>query len=156
MRPFLFILVTALTTLLSSCDQCGKVGCASEDFTDLNYRRFSIVDASTRKDLVFGPNPVYDMNLIKFYSLKGLDTTFFGCEPIRYPGGSDDSVLNVHFYPKTDVAYMRLSNGDIDTLNIFYGTIDVRCCGMRTTISKFRYNNAVDIPGDLGPQELRK
>jgi hypothetical protein len=78
------------------------------------------LSAATGQDLVFGPNPVYDMNKIKFYSLNGPDTTFFNYEPLRFPGTEGyDSILSVHFYPKASDAYMRLSNGDIDTFKIF-------------------------------------
>jgi hypothetical protein len=56
----------------------------------------------------------------------------------------------------TTIAYMRLSNGDIDTLNISYKTIDTKCCGTITEITNFRFNNSVDIPGDRGTQEIKK
>jgi hypothetical protein len=51
---------------------------------------------------------------------------------------------------------MRLSNGDIDTLNVFYNTFKTKCCGTITEITNFRFNNSVDIPGNKGTQELKK
>jgi hypothetical protein len=114
------------------------------------------VSASTGKDLVFGANRVYDKNQIKFYSLKGTDTTFFDSQAARFAGTGYDSILQVRFFPKADVAYMRLNNGDIDTLNMFFKTTDSRCCGTITEISNFRYNHTVDIPGGNGTQELKK
>jgi hypothetical protein len=152
MRPFLFFLTTTITTLLFSCDPCKNLDCASDNY----YGQFRVLSASTGKDLVFGPNSVYDRNHIKFYSLKGTDTTFFDYQAIKFGSTTYDSILHVRFYPKTDVAYMRLSNGDIDTLNISYKTSDTRCCGTITEITNFRYNSAVDIPGDNGTQELKK
>jgi hypothetical protein len=106
--------------------------------------------------LVFGLNKIYEKSQIKFYSLKGTDTTFFDYKTTKFPNIGYDSILYVHFFPKTDIAYMRLSNGDIDTLNVSYMTTDTRCCGTITKITNFRYNNIVDIPGDKGTQELRK
>ena len=67
-----------------------------------------------------------------------------------------DSILYVHFFPETPIAYMRLSNGDIDTLNISFNTFRSKCCGIITEITNYRYNNMVDIPGNKGTQELRK
>ena len=114
------------------------------------------MSATTGNDLVFGANRVYDKNQIRFYSLQGADTTFFDYETMKLSGPGYDSILLVHFYPERDVAYIRLSNTDIDTLNITYRSIGSRCCGTITEITHFRYNNAVDIPGSNGTQEIRK
>lgn len=152
MRPFLFTLLATIATLFSSCDPCSNLDCASNNYGG----QFRIVNASTGNDLVFGTNRVYDKNQIKFYSLKGIDTTFFEYQTIKFGGTGYDSILYVRFYPQADVAYMRLSNGDIDTLIILYKTAETKCCGTITEITKFRFNNAVDIPGDKGTQELKK
>lgn len=152
MRPFFIILLATIATLLTSCDPCSNLDCATDNY----YGQFRIVNATTRNDLVFGANRVYDKNQIKFYSLKGPDTTFFDHQTIKFGGAGYDSILHVRFYPQTDVAYMRLSNSDIDTLNISYKTTQTKCCGTITEITNFRYNNAVDIPGDRGTQELKK
>src|SRR5690349_19553827 len=114
MRPFLLILTATIATLLFSCDPCSNLDCAASNY----YGQFRIVSASTSKDLVFGPNRIYDKNQIKFYSLKTTDTTFFDYQAIKFERAGYDSILQVHFYPQTDVAYIRLSNGDIDTLKI--------------------------------------
>lgn len=152
MRSIFFFLTAYLAALLFSCDPCKNLDCASDNFNG----QFRIVSAVTGNDLVFGPNRLYDKNQIRFYSLKGTDTTLFSFEAIRFGGTGYDSILDVRFFPKTDIAYMRLSNGDIDTLNISYKTTDTKCCGTISVITNFLYNNSVDIPGDKGTQELRK
>ena len=152
MRPLLFILISTIATLLSSCDPCNNLDCASSNYDG----QFRIVSASTGNDLVFGTNRVYDKNQLRFYALKGTDTTFFDFQTIKFGGTGYDSILHVQFYPQTDVAYIRFSNSDIDTLNISYKTTQTKCCGTITEIRNFRYNNSIDIPGDKGTQELKK
>lgn len=88
--------------------------------------------------------------------MQGKDSSFFEYQTIKFSGAGYDSILQVYFYPKTDTAYMQLSNGDIDTLQVFYHTFSTRCCGSITEISNFRYNNSIDIPGNKGTQELKK
>ncbi len=152
MRPFFFFLSATIATLLFSYDPCNNLGC----YENPQAGHFRIVSASTGQDLVFGPNKIYDKNKIKFYSLKGTDTTFFNYQPIKSGGAGYDSILLVRFFPNPEVAYMRLSNGDIDTLNITYKTNKTKCCGTQTSIMNFRYNNSFDISGLTGIQELKK
>jgi hypothetical protein len=140
-----------LGLFIFSCNPCANLDCLSNDFDG----QFRIVSAADGKDLVFGPSKIYDKNQIKFYSLQTTDTTFFNLETIRYPNVGYDSILLVSFIPKTDIAYMRLSNGDIDTLSITYNSFNTKCCGTITEIKNFRFNNSVDIPGK-GIQEIRK
>lgn len=153
-RVFTFLLLSLLiTAIFISCDPCNYVDCASDNYDG----QFRIVSANTGKDLVFGSNSIYDKNQIKFYAVKGGDTTFFDYHPVNFPNIGYDSILLVRFYPKTDIAYMRLSNGDVDTLVIsFVVAKGSKCCGDITEIAGFRYNNLVDIPGDKGTQELKK
>jgi len=152
MRSVLSLFLVTILTAISSCDPCNNLECATDNY----HGQFRIVSTTTGNDLVFGVNRVYDKNQIKFYSLKGIDTTFFDYQTIKFGGSGYDSILYVGFYPQPDVAYMRLSNSDIDTLNISYKTTKTRCCGTITEIINFRFNNAVDIPGDKGTQELKK
>ena len=152
MRSLLFLLIATIGIPLFSCDPCKNLDCATGNY----YGQFRIVSATTGKDLVFGASRVYDKNNIKFYSLKGTDTTFFDYQAINFGGVGYDSILHILFYPNPDVAYMRISNGDIDTLNIFYKTTKSRCCRTITEITNFRYNNSVDILGNKGTQELKK
>jgi hypothetical protein len=150
MRPF-FCFLLVVSTVVSSCDPC-----TGDCIYDNYHGQFRIVSASTGNDLVFGANRVYDKNKFRFYSLKGTDTVFFDYQTIKNPNTGYDSILYVRFFPMADVAYMQLSNGDIDTLGITYNTRNTKCCGTITEITKFRYNNTVDIPGDKGTQEIKK
>lgn len=71
-----------------------------------------------------------------------------------------DSFLLVHFFPIPDLAYMRLSNGDIDTFQISTNTYNAsRCCGTVTQLSNFRFNNGIDYsvaPGGVNIKEKKK
>jgi hypothetical protein len=151
MRLFKFALIAILSgVLFHSCDRCHNLDCPT------NYHgQFRIVSAIDGKDLVFGPNKIYDKDQIKFYSIKGADTTYFGFYTFKSPNGYD-SILNVLFFPKNEIAYMRLSNGDVDTLTISYNTFETECCGITDNISNFRFNNSVDLPGDKGTQVIQK
>jgi hypothetical protein len=140
-----------LGLFIFSCNPCANLDCLSNDFDG----QFRIVSAADGKDLVFGPSKIYDKNQIKFYSLQSTDTTFFNYETISFPNVGYDSILLVNFNPKTDIAYMRLGNGDIDTLSITYNSFNTKCCGTITEIRNFRFNNAVDLSGK-GIQEIKK
>ena len=147
----LFAFILALT--LISCDPCDNLDCISDN----HFGQFRIVSKTDGKDLVFGPNAIYDQTKIKFYSLNGTDTTFFQYSPTKFPGSGYDSILYVRFYPETTTpAYIKLSNLDTDTLTITYNTFKTKCCGTITEITKFKYNNIIDIPGDQGTQEIKK
>ena len=151
MRPFVPLLtIIAITTLLSSCDcMTSKVGCAPNDYSG----EFKLISATTGHNLLYGNDRIYDKNQLKFYSLKGTDTIFFTHQTIIL---NHDSILAVDFNSRPAVAYMRFGNGDIDTLNISYASLDRKCCGMYQYISQFRYNNKMDIPGEVAPHELLK
>lgn len=145
-------LIITIGIALISCDPCRNLDCLSNN----DYGQFRIVSATNGNDLVFGPNKIYDKDQFKFYSLKAADTTFFDYQAIKPGGTGYDSILHVRFFPKADTAFMRLSNGDIDTLQITYRIFDTKCCGTISEITKFRFNNSADIPGSQGTQELRK
>ena len=134
------------------CDPCNNLDCVSSNY----YGQFRVIKKSDGTDLVFGANRIYEKHKIKFYSLKGTDTTFFYYSPTRFPNTGYDSILQVHFYPQVENAYMDLGNGDIDTLKISYKTFDTKCCGTITEITNFRLNNSIDIPGNQGTQEIKK
>lgn len=146
-----FTLTITLGFVFFSCDPCSNLDCRSDNYNG----QFRIVSATDGKDLVFGQTKVYDKNQIKFYSIKGLDTTFFDYQTIKFPNTGYDSILHVRFFPKADTAYMQLSNSDVDTLSITYNTIDSRCCGTITEINGFVLNNSTNIPGK-GTQEIKK
>ena len=153
MQPLKISMLPVLLTLIfCSCDPCNNLDCLSSNY----YGQFRIVKASDGTDLVFGSGSIYDQNTIKFYALKGTDTTFFESQPGKSPNAGFDSILQVNFYPHVDMAFMRLSNGDIDTLKISYKTFDTRCCGTITEITGFRLNNSIDIEAEDGIQKILK
>lgn len=142
-----------LSVMLASCDPCGHLDCIADDY----YGRFRIISQADGKDLVFGPNAIYDQSKIRFYTINGTDTNFFQYEPARYPGNGYDSILNVWFFPKTSTAaYIKLSDADTDTLQLTYKTYPTKCCGIITEISNFRYNNSVDLSVSRAIQEIKK
>jgi uncharacterized protein YuzE len=153
MRYIKFFTFTIILGLVFfSCDPCKNLDCVSDNY----FGQFRIVNATDGTDLVFGPTKIYDKNQIKFYSLDDADTTFFDYQTIKYPDTGYDSIIYVRFFPKADIAYMQLNNGDVDTLSISYNTFDTKCCGTITEITNFRLNNSVDLPGNKGTQEIRK
>ena len=93
---------------------------------------------------------------LNYYSLNGIDTTYFDYILIRFPGSGYDSILLVRFYPGTDIAYMRLRNYNVDTLIISYEESSGKCYGRVTDITNFRLKNRFDIPGSKGTQEIKK
>jgi hypothetical protein len=147
-----FILILCIGLFLSSCDPCANLDCMYDNYSG----QFRIISATDGKDLVFGNHKTYDKDNIKFYTLNGTDTSRFDYETKKLPGNGYDSILSVRFFPKSDIAYMRLSNGDIDTFQISYRTTDSRCCGTITEITSYRFNNTINIPGSEGTQEIRK
>ena len=138
---------------LLSCDSCNHLDCITDNYSG-QFRIISKIDDS---DLVFGPHSKYDPAEIKFYSIQGVDTTFFEYDPIKFPGSGYDSILYVRFSPKTTTTlFMQLDNLDIDTLALTHKTFKTKCCGTITEIINFRYNQNTDIPGNQGTQEIRK
>lgn len=152
MKRLKFITYFLTISIFQFCNPCDNLDCITNNYSG----QFRIVSTIDNSDLVFGSSRVYDKNLIKFYSLHGADTTFFDYQAIRFPNTGYDSILHVEFLPATEIAYMKLSNGDIDTIQISYNTFDTKCCGTITEITNFRFNNSVDIPGSKGTQEIRK
>ena len=143
----LFVVIIFPGMLFISCDPCTY-----ECEPSIYNGSFRIVSATTGEDLVFGPAKIYDKDQIKFYSLKNTDTTFF---EVKWTWTLNDSIMLVAFAPRTDTAYIRLSNSDVDTLKISYNSFE-RCCGTITEITNFRMNDSVDIPGNQGTQVIKK
>jgi hypothetical protein len=148
----LFCCGVTMGMLWQSCDRCDNLECD----TDSYHGQFRIVSAIDGTDLVFGNNRIYDKDKIRFYALKGSDTSVFEYSTVKFGNIGYDSILYVYFFPRTDLAYMDLGNGDVDTLGISYETINDRCCGAITEITNYRFNNRVDIPGNRGTQAIRK
>ena len=131
-----FVLLIPVIVLASCClgyTKCGQ---------DNNPSRFRILSSSNGQDLVFGPSRIYDKNIIKFYSLTGIDTIFhnYGARPNPNPG--QDSLLYVDFdYRKKDTVYVLLNNSDIDTLYLTYRMVDGSpCCQDYSHVTPVKYN----------------
>lgn len=139
--------VVVIAALFSSC--CSNLDCISDNYSG----QFRIVSAADTTDLLFGSTKKYNKDQIKFYSVTGTDSIFFDRMVANY---DFDSVLLVNFSPRTDRVFMRLSDGDIDTIDLTYETFSSRCCGEITDIKNFRFNNAFDIPGGYDIQLIRK
>ena len=152
MRSLKICLLSCVSLFVFSCDPCKNLDCAYDDY----YGQFRIVSATDGKDLVFGPNKIYDKNEIKFYTLNGTDTSFFQPSALKSIDFGNDTVLQVKFFPKVETAYIRLNNNDTDTLAITYETTNTKCCGTITEITNFRFNNKANLPGNNRIQEIKK
>lgn len=151
MNKLSFLLITVII-FISSCDECVNVDCISSNYIG----QFRIIRTSDSADLVFGDSSIYDQHRIRFYTLNGNDTNFLDYRPSFFPGGGYDSIVLVNFFPRKDVAYMRLSNGDIDTFQLTYENIPgTKCCDEAERITSFRFNG-ISIPGGQGTQLIRK
>lgn len=110
---------------------------------DYSSARFRIVNSINGQDLVFGPTKIYDKDVIKFYSLSGIDTILhnYGAGPNPNPG--QDSLLFVDFdYRKQNTVFIRLTSSDIDTLNITYEMVDGSpCCPDYSAVKPNSFNN---------------
>jgi non-ribosomal peptide synthetase component E (peptide arylation enzyme) len=121
------------------------------------YAGLRIVSASDGRDLVFGQNSVYDRSKIAFYTLSGSDTTLFEFKAEKANSAEHDSVLIVNFFPAAETAYMRLSNGDIDTLKLAFRTHKkTSCCNASSELNTITYNNAYELNVRNGAQEVKK
>ena len=149
----IFLLVVFIGVSFYSCDRCSKIGCLSSNY----YGQFRIIRVNDSTDMVFGKDKVYDKTKIKFYSLQGADTIFLDYQPYKASYNTFDSVLQVYFYPPVDTAYMRLSDGDIDTLNLTYTTYGSDpCCPSETEITTIRFNNITDFFDSRAVQVITK
>jgi hypothetical protein len=155
MKKTIFIsLISFCVITFYACDKCRLLDCSVTDTSAL----FRVVDKSNGKDLVFGNNPIYDKNKIKFFTLNGTDTTFFKCSPEnKYGISTQDSILKVYFPENVQMQVLiQLNNVDTDTLRLSYNTENTKCCGSVTTISKFLYNTTNDLGGNDQVKILKK
>lgn len=150
-RVLLSCIICLSSVFLYSCT-CAYLDCAASNYSF----QFDIVREADSADLVFGRNRIYDKDQFLFYSLKGRDTTFYKLtEHGNGLNAPEDSMLSVWFFPMPDTAYMRLSNGDIDTLTMRSETQKTKCCGTITKITNFKLNHKIDLP-NKGTQLIRK
>ena len=91
-----------------------------------------------------------------FYALKGTDTTVYETKAVLFPHTGFDSILTVNFFPETSTAFIRLGNGDIDTLDLTFISNNTKCCGIVTEIDNFRFNNATNLGNNKETREIKK
>jgi hypothetical protein len=147
-----FTSVALIALLLASCDPCRNLDCITSDYT----AQLRLVGFQDGHDYIFGPNRLYDKDQIRFYALKGTDTTFLEHHPVRAPGQGYDSIIHVLTVTFPEVVYMRLTNTDTDTLRFTYSTRDTRCCGNITSISNLTVNNRQTVPVENGTLVISK
>jgi hypothetical protein len=139
------VFVFLAVQFVSSCTPCDKYECAVD-----GYGSFKII-SSDGKDLLFGPHKRYNVSQIRFYAVSGSDTSYFESRAGVHSHVTD-SFLYVSFKPMPDTAYMRLSDGDIDTLAITSVRHERgRCCPATTEITDIRLNGK-----DFGGVEIIK
>lgn len=89
------LLPTAFLLIIFSACCIGTRECLPLYVHDADLR---IVSVSDGRDLVFGQNSIYDKGKIKFYSIKGRDTTFFEYKLKKVDRDGYDSVITVDFF----------------------------------------------------------
>lgn len=147
-----FLSLCFSAVLFYSCNPCNYLDCLGSNYS----AQFRIVSAVDGTDLLFGQKKIYDQKKIRFFSLNGTDTSYFESEAVNYSNAGFDSILQVNFFPQQDTAFMKLSNGDVDTIAITYKSMDTKCCGNITEIAKFSLNGNVDLPGNRSIQIIKK
>jgi hypothetical protein len=135
MKIFLYFLLPL--TLAACC--LGNRKCAQDN----NSVSLRLLDKTDGKDLVFGASKKYDKAFIKFYSLNGTDTISHNYGAGANPNPGQDSLLFVTFdFSKKETVFIRLTNTDIDTLKLFYETIDASpCCEDFKSVKPISLNN---------------
>jgi hypothetical protein len=120
----------------SCCIGAGK--CAQDSYSS----RFRIVEGTTGHDLIFGMNNIYDKDQIKMYSLSGTDTIHHMCEPGPNPNPGEDSLLYADFdYRRFETVFISLKTAVVDTIDVRYPSVEVRCCPDYRTVELISYNN---------------
>lgn len=150
MKSF-FILLICIAVCFSSC--CRLV--AKCDMSYSARQRFYLKDLSGN-DLLFGASHRYDPRLVRFYSLDGGDTLWYGSliEQNIYKTG--DSFLTVQFQTfNKDTVLVRLNDQDTDTLTVAYEQSYDRCCGTYSSVHAVTYNDSL-VQTELGVATLIK
>jgi hypothetical protein len=142
----LIVVALFLVPVLSSCYPCDERICPSSD----NLTGYFTIKSADGKNLLFGPDKRYDESSMSFYSLEGADTTYLESDATRFPGTMVvDSVFFARFDQLPDTAYMRFSDGDVDTLALTYlGHGGGRCCAPTTDLINIRLNGKTDYGGN--------
>lgn len=141
---FLYSIAFVFCALVfTSCDPCRNLECVTSDL-ELS---FLFLDEAGN-NVAYGDSAAYDS--IRFYSLNGIDTTFYSARPYLYQRNSiSDTAIAVEFnQPTTSDILIDYDGQEQDTLVLDITSRKTKCCGTISDIYSFRYNNAVSYADD--------
>lgn len=135
---FRIIRYSLLPLTLAAC--CYDVKCHWGDDTDI---RIVLADATSGEDLLSDSSKHYQRKDIRSYSIRGTDTLFYRLNyyaPDTLRGTLTRLQINMR-YPMPDTVYLRLSDTDVDTIQMAYlkhpGT---DCCHSYFEALPYTYN----------------
>jgi hypothetical protein len=147
MRKLHYLLLFFAVLIIESCvvdRPCKNAG----DFCPDSYESlFRITGKLDGKDLLYGPDKVYDKSAIRIFSVRGADTAFANYQPYRLMKDGYDSVLYFKLASRVDTLFVRLNAVDVDTITLSYGMSEGRCCSFHA-IRAMSYNHAAALPND--------
>lgn len=135
-------ILKALSLIILLCTSCICIGIEEcpGDYTNY-FGKFRFLSQVGKQDILFGANPVYDVKNIKFFSIDKQDTILFK-HSIQIYKSIADSLIEVTFVPKvTTPIYISFAPNEIDTLSVFYQTVERDCCSDYDEIIKYKFNN---------------
>jgi hypothetical protein len=127
----------SLPFVLAAC--ClGNAKCKTSSNT-VNAR---LIDLTTGKDLFFGDSARFRNKQPVFYSFIGTDSVTHSAGKQEYNPTNADSVFTIQFDARSlTTVYIKLPDGDIDTLSLSYPFNDGSpCCDAYTTVAPLQYN----------------
>lgn len=110
--------------------------------TSSNAVNARLIDLTTGKDLFFGDSARFRNEQPVFYSLIGTDSVTHSVNRQEYNASNADSVLTIQFDARSlTTVYVKLPDGDIDTLSISYPLSEgSACCDPYSTVAPLQYN----------------
>lgn len=138
MKISVFLVMTA--AIYSSCCKCD---------TPRNWEGFRFVDSSGKKNLVYGPDKIYNKDSLRFFYTVGADTIPLVSRPFGLAGDKKDTVTVVGFSQSgKDTTYVDFGNGDIDTLILKYNKSGGGCCDDVFEIVPLSYNKETIVKNE--------
>lgn len=131
-----FTLTGFIFVFLTSCGPCRNLDCISSTY-DFS---FQIVDENTGRNLVFGPDAIFEYKEIRLYSIIGSDTVIY---PTRVKGldlQSQDKLIIVEVFPPTGVLFLEYPDKSRDTLSLTFSQTETQCCGSVVTMTSITRN----------------
>jgi hypothetical protein len=146
MNERLLLFLLGLPLILTAC--ClGNAKCK----TSSNAVNARLIDLTSGKDLFFGDSARFQNEQPVFYSFIGTDSVTHTVKRQEYNSTNADSVLTIRFDARSlTTVYIKLPDGDIDTLSISYPLNEASaCCDAYSTVAPLQYNRQ-PIQGGLG------